>query len=64
MKMKMKQARWYMASGCLLAVTANIVSRYTELPDFLKGFILGLGIALEIWALIIYRREGRVCEKE
>jgi hypothetical protein len=60
----MKQARWFMVSGCLLAASANVLSRYAEIPDSLKGFIMGVGIALELWALVIYRRAGRACSKE
>jgi hypothetical protein len=44
--------------GLLLIALSQIMGRYIILPDFAKGALMGIGIGLEIIALIKVRSEG------
>ncbi len=51
--------------GLLFGTSSVLVNDWIHLPDYLKGFLIGLGIALEFIGLIIYARRmqgGRYCE--
>jgi len=52
MKRIQKIAMAYLIIGLLLTLLMPIVSRYFELSDFLKGFLKGLGLPLEIIGII------------
>ena len=39
---------WYLSTGILLIGVLIGIDHFTELPDFLYGLGLGLGIALEL----------------
>lgn len=51
-----------LSSGLLLVSGSMILARYTSLPDFLRGAMLGIGLALEVVALsmIQKRKNGRL----
>ncbi|AWG24907.1 hypothetical protein [Flavobacterium kingsejongi] len=52
MKNNKKPALAYLAIGLLLVVLSPIISRYLALPDFLKGFLNGSGLMLEVIGLV------------
>lgn len=52
MKNNKKTALAYLAIGLLLVVLSQIISRHLALPDFLKGFLNGTGLMLEVIGLI------------
>lgn len=52
MKNNKKPALAYLAIGLLLVVLSQIISRDLALPDFLKGFLNGTGLMLEVIGLI------------
>jgi hypothetical protein len=50
-----KAALPYLIIGLLLVTTGASVSRYYHLPDFVTGFMSGLGLMLEFIAVIKIR---------
>lgn len=52
MKSNKKTALAYLAIGLFLIVLSQIISRYLALPDFLKGFLNGTGLMLEVIGLV------------
>jgi len=50
-------------AGLLLTTLTPISGRYFALPDFLKGFLSGLGIMLEVIAIIKISKanKGKKC---
>ncbi|GAA4092491.1 hypothetical protein [Mucilaginibacter panaciglaebae] len=54
-----KPVLFLLISGLLLTSLMPIVSRYFPLPDFLKGFLGGIGIALEFVALVKLQRSKK-----
>lgn len=59
-----KSALTYLIIGLLMTTLPLMIGRYFLLPDMLKGFITGLGLALEVIALIKIQRSKRAgnCE--
>lgn len=53
----------YLIIGLMFTSLTPIISRYYPIPDPLKGFITGLGLALEVIAIIKIRRikKDRIC---
>jgi hypothetical protein len=47
-----KPALLCLITGLLLTMLTPVVNRYYPLPDGLKGFITGLGLAVEIIAIV------------
>ncbi|MXV51943.1 hypothetical protein GS399_13250 [Pedobacter sp. HMF7647] len=45
--------------GLLMTSLTSVVGRYLLMPDFLKGFLNGLGLMLEVIALVGIRRSRR-----
>jgi hypothetical protein len=45
--------------GLLISTLTPVTGRFFLLPDFVKGVIMGLGLALEIIALIIFQRNKK-----
>jgi hypothetical protein len=58
-----KSALTYLIVGLLINTLPLIISRYFPLPDLLRGLITGLGLALELVALVKIQRsrKGRNC---
>ncbi|MDR3681774.1 MAG: hypothetical protein P4L41_17530 [Flavipsychrobacter sp.] len=52
------------ASGLLMISLPLLFSRYVTIPDFYRGLIMGLGLALMILSLILQRKTNKVCFKE
>ncbi|OCX54446.1 hypothetical protein BEL04_09395 [Mucilaginibacter sp. PPCGB 2223] len=48
--------RLLIAIGLLMATTPQLLKHYLHLPDFVLGFIVGIGLALEITAFIRLKR--------
>jgi len=48
--------RLMFAIGLLMATLPQFLKSYIYIPDFLVGFIVGVGIALEITAFIRLKR--------
>lgn len=47
-----KPALMYLATGLLMVTLMPILARHFAIPDFVRGFITGTGLALEIVALV------------
>lgn len=58
-----KSALAYLVIGLLLTTLMPILDRYFPIPDLLRGFITGLGLTLEVIALVKIQRskKGRSC---
>ncbi|QKJ28268.1 hypothetical protein HQ865_00330 [Mucilaginibacter mali] len=54
-----KPALALLISGLLLTTSGPMLARYFHWPDFLQGFMLGLGLTLEVGALVKSRRVCR-----
>lgn len=48
--------RLLLCTGLLLISAAVLIGRWTNVPDFLHGFLLGAGLGMEIVALIKMQR--------
>jgi len=55
-----KSALPYFIIGLLLTTLTPIIGRYFHLPDFLKGFISGLGLMLEVIAIVKIQRSKKL----
>ncbi|MGZ3753700.1 MAG: hypothetical protein ACXVAY_02000 [Mucilaginibacter sp.] len=44
--------------GLLMVVMPTPVSRFVTIPDFLRGSMIGLGLGMEITALIIMKKNN------
>jgi hypothetical protein len=58
-------ARLFIAVGLLLVVSPIIFKDIftVSFPDFLRGMFMGLGITLEIFGVIIQKKEGKsICK--
>lgn len=51
-----KPAFALMAIGLLLVSLMPIVARHFAIPDFARGFVTGLGLTLEVIALVKMQR--------
>jgi hypothetical protein len=54
-----KSALALLITGLLMTTLTLVVHRYFPLPDFLRGFINGLGLMLEVIALIKIQRSKK-----
>ncbi|WP_448697392.1 hypothetical protein ACFGVR_12220 [Mucilaginibacter sp. AW1-3] len=48
--------RLLIAIGLLMTTLPQLIKHYITLPDFVLGFIVGIGLALEIVAFIRLKR--------
>lgn len=48
--------RLLIAIGLLMTTTPQLLKQYLPIPDFALGFIVGVGLALEITAFIRLKR--------
>ncbi|WP_460680693.1 hypothetical protein [Mucilaginibacter koreensis] len=51
-----KPALWYLITGLLLTTLTPVINRYYPLPDSMRGFITGLGLAIEMIAIVKLQR--------
>ncbi|CAM3853981.1 hypothetical protein MUGA111182_13245 [Mucilaginibacter galii] len=57
-----KPALILLIAGLLMTTTMPIISKHFLMPDFVKGFMTGLGLTLELMALVkIQRNRSRKC---
>lgn len=54
-----KKALPLLIIGLLMTTTFPMIGRHFRLPDFLIGFIIGMGIVLELFALVMAVRYKR-----
>lgn len=47
-----RRGRILVAAGLLLAASPVLLKEFIPVQDFLRGFIEGLGLAIEFWGLI------------
>ena len=45
--------------GLLFVTVPQLLIHYISIPDFVRGFVIGIGLALEIWGLIRMRQIRR-----
>jgi hypothetical protein len=50
----------YLILGLLLVTLTPIMGRYISIPDFLKGFLNGLGLTLEFIAVVKIQKGQKV----
>lgn len=61
----MKIEKWpvsahiYICIGLLMVTLPSTFKEYLNLPDFFRGFLAGLGLALEIAGVVILKRRKR-----
>jgi hypothetical protein len=48
--------RLFFALGILMATTPMFINEYIKIPDFLRGFLTGAGLAMEIIVLVKINR--------
>jgi len=51
-----KQAVILLITGLLMTTLMPAIGRYITMPDFVKGFMTGLGLTLEFIALVKIQR--------
>ena len=51
--------RLFFSLGIIMATAPLLISDYVKIPDFFRGFFVGLGLTLEIIALIKINRDKR-----
>jgi hypothetical protein len=57
-----KPALVLLIAGLLMTTTMPLIGRHFSMPDFAKGFITGLGLTLELLALVkIQQSKSRKC---
>ncbi len=54
-----KSALVLLIIGLLMTIITPVINRYFPLPDFLKGFLNGLGLAIEFTALVKMQRSKK-----
>ena len=47
------------AIGLLLSTSSTLVNDWVHLPDFFRGFLVGVGLAFEVFALILIAKRKR-----
>lgn len=55
---------FYLVTGLFLVALAPVLSRHCGMPDMLRGFLTGLGMMLEIIAIIKIQRSRRSRSKD
>lgn len=54
-----KPALIMLIAGLLMTTMMPVVGRYFSMPDFVKGFMTGLGLTIEFIALVKIQRNKR-----
>lgn len=60
-----KPALKYLITGLLLTTLTPVINRYYPLPDGMRGFITGLGLAIEMIAIVKLQRsrqKQQICQ--
>lgn len=47
-----KKGRTLLAAGMIFSATAQVLQRYTSVPDFFYGIVMGVGLGLMLLVLI------------
>lgn len=51
------------AIGLLLSTSSTLVNDWVHLPDFFRGFLVGVGLAFEVFALILIAKRKRALKQ-
>jgi hypothetical protein len=51
-----KSIRLLFAAGLLIAALAQLLSRYIQIPDVILGGFIGIGVGIEIIALVMLKK--------
>ena len=54
-----KTALAYLIVGLLITTIPFMISRYFAIADSLRGFLIGLGLSLEVIALVMIQRSKK-----
>jgi hypothetical protein len=60
----MKKERILLAISLLLVTAHYFINPFFLMPDYLRGLLIGVGLGLEIIALVMMKRKGSVCNKK
>jgi hypothetical protein len=57
-------ARRLLAMGLLSTTLPTLINDFVHVPDFVRGFMLGIGLGLEVIGIILMRKErGAACKR-
>ena len=51
-----KSVRMLFATGLLIAALVQLLSRYLQMPDAILGGFIGIGVGIEIMALVMLKK--------
>ncbi len=51
-----KSVRRLFATGLLIAAIAQLLSHYIQMPDAILGGFIGIGVGIEIMALVMLKK--------
>ena len=51
-----KSVRMLFATGLLIAALTKLLSRYMQMPDAVLGGFIGIGVGIEIMALVMLKK--------
>jgi hypothetical protein len=54
-----RKSRILLATGLVMTSSITLIRDYVALPDYVRGFLAGIGLGLIIWGLILQRKSGR-----
>ena len=58
-----KKARLQLAIGLLIFVAAQLVRQFVDVPDLLQGAVMGVGLGIEIRALVHLKRAKQAAQE-
>jgi len=50
----------FVAVGLLLVTLPTLINDWVHIPDFVRGFLVGLGLVMEINGIVIMRKKRKV----
>lgn len=54
-----RQERILIGTGLLLTVASSLIKDWIHMPDFFRGFLAGIGLALEFIGLLLVGKRKR-----
>jgi len=55
-----RQPMQFVAVGLLLVTLPTLINDWVHIPDFVRGFLVGLGLVMEINGIVIMRKKRKV----
>jgi len=52
-----------MSVGLLLVVLPMLINSFIKVPDFLRGLLMGVGLVMEITALVMLKKASNAANK-